>query len=153
MSRLLFALPIIFNYLYRSNIIKTARKDCKETHRVYTLSINPCFKVKVTARRISRTAYKTDHLALLYPLTWSHTDSRTVRIKSLQPISVINLDVVAVATAPGVDAIGDGHCSIGRRQNGCSRWGCNVCAIVVFYLPGERVFSVAKMRCDCEALG
>ena len=75
-----------------------------------------------------------------------------MRIKSLQPVAVINLDVVAVAATPRVDAIGDGHSTGGSRQNRRSRRGGDVGSVMVIDLAGERVFPVSEVGGNCECL-
>ena len=93
---------------------------------------------------------KANHLALLYLLARSYTDGRTMRIKGLQPVAVVDFNVVAVAAAPGVDTVGNGHCA------GCSRQdlgsvGCgDVGTVVVFDFPGKGILPISKGRGDGE---
>ena len=48
----------------------------------------------------------------LHLLTGSYTDGRTVCIQSFQPSAVVDLDVVTVAAAPTVEAVGNGDRTI-----------------------------------------
>ena len=106
----------------------------------------------MVARGISRAAYEAYHLALLYLLARSYTDGRTMRIKGFQPIAMIDLDVVAVAAAPGVNTVGDGHCAGCSRQDLGAVGSCDVSAVMVVDLPSKRIFPIAKGRRDGEGL-
>lgn len=53
----------------------------------------------------------------LHLLTGSYTDGRTVCIQSFQPSAVIDLDVIAVAAAPAVKAIGNSDHAICGGEN------------------------------------
>ena len=48
----------------------------------------------------------------LYLLAGGNADGRTVGVQCFQPATVVDLNVVAVATAPAVKTVGNGNCSV-----------------------------------------
>lgn len=82
----------------------------------------------------------------LHLLTGSYTDGRTVCIQSFQPSAVIDLDVIAVAAAPAVKAIGNSDHAICGGENRRTLGTGNVGAGVGAYLAGDGVHAVTKLR-------
>ena len=67
-------------------------------------------------------------------------------IQCFQPAAVVNFDVVAVAAAPTVKAIGDGNCAVCGGKNRCTFGTGNIGAGVGTDLAGDGVYAIAELR-------
>ena len=98
----------------------------------------------MVAGGIASAAHIADHLALHYLLALRHTDCGTVCIQRVKGAVVADLDVVPIAAAPRVGAVGDGHGAPCRGQYGRTVRRGDVRAAVVAHFPGKRVAAVPK---------
>ena len=89
-----------------------------------------------------------DDLAGFDLLACGHADAGAVRVQRRQSAAVVELDVVAVAAAPTVQRVGDGHGAVGRRQDRGALGHRDVGAAVVADFAGDRVGAVALRRGD-----
>ena len=53
------------------------------------------------------------NLPCLYLLTHCDTDSGTMRIQRSQSTAMVDFDVIAIASTPTVEGVGDGHGAVG----------------------------------------
>ena len=158
----LYAKAVILSVQYANDdlLLKTIQdngsgyrsKAFKETHKVNSLAVYPRLHMKVVACGVSRAAHESDHLALLNLLSRCDADGRAMSVKCFKTIPMVNFDMVAVAPAPGVDAVGDGHGTGGSCQNRRSRRSGDVGSVMVIDLAGERVLPVSEVGGDGECL-
>ena len=73
-------------------------------------------------------------------------DRRAVGIQRFQPAAMVDLDVVTVAAAPTVKAVGNGNCSVRGGENRRTPDTGNVGTGVGADLTGDWVNAVAELR-------
>ena len=86
-----------------------------------------------------------DDLPGLYLLAGGDADAGTMCVQCFQPAAVVDLDVVAVAAAPTVEAVGNGDSSVSGGENRCTLGTGNVSAGVGTDLAGDGVHAVAEL--------
>ena len=87
-----------------------------------------------------------DNLSRLHLLTGGDADGRTVGVQCFQPAAVVDLNVVAVAAAPTVKAVGNSDHAICSGENRCSLGTGNVGAGVEADLAGDGVYAMSELR-------
>ena len=87
-----------------------------------------------------------DNLSGLYLLTGGDAEGRTVGVQSFQSAAVVDLDIVTVAAAPAVKAVGNGDSSICGGKDGCALGASNVGAGVGADFAGDGVYAVSELR-------
>lgn len=90
--------------------------------------------------------YVANDLPGLHLLACGDADGLAVGVEGLQAAAVVELDVVAIAAAPTVHAVGDYDGTIGGGQDGRACGGSNVGAAVVADLAGDGIGAVAERR-------
>ena len=75
------------------------------------------FKMQMRPGRAAGVADVGNDLPGFDLLACGDADAGAVRVQRCQSTAVVELDVVAVAAAPAVQCIGDGHRAVGRRQD------------------------------------
>lgn len=88
------------------------------------------------------------NLPCLYLLTHCDTDSGTMRIQRSQSTAMVDFDVIAIASTPTVEGVGDGHGAVGSGQDRGTLGHGDVGAAVVAGFAGKRVGSIALWRGD-----
>ena len=104
--------------------------------------------MQMRPRRPAGLADVGDDLAGFDLLACRDADARAMRIQRGQPAAVVEFDVVAVAAAPTVEGISDGHGAVGGGQDRGALGHSDVGAAVVAGLAGDRVGAVALRRGD-----
>ena len=82
----------------------------------------------------------------LHLLAGGDADGRTVGVQCFQPAAVVDLDVIAVAAAPAVKAVGNGDGAVCGGENGCALGAGNVGAGVGADLAGDGVYAMSELR-------
>ena len=104
--------------------------------------------MQMCPRRSPRLPHIGDDLAGFDLLACGDVDAGAVRIQRGQTAAVVEFDVVAVAAAPAVEGVGDGHGAIGGGQDRGAFGHGDVGAAVVADFAGDRVGAVALGRGD-----
>ena len=102
--------------------------------------------MQMAACSASGVANVTDDLPGLHLLTGGDADGRAVGIQRFQPAAVVDLDVVAVAAAPVVKAVGNSDHAICGGEDRCSLGTGNVGAGVGADLAGDGVYAMSELR-------
>ena len=108
--------------------------------------------MQMIPRTVPRSTHIADHFALPHPLASCDGNGGTVRVQRLYPASVVQFNVVAIASTPRVGAVGNGHHAGGGRKDGRARRSGDIRTAVVCHLSGEWVFPVTKRRSDRKTL-
>ena len=82
------------------------------------LAIFDDFQMQMVAGGAPGAAHIADDLPGLHLLAGGDADGGAVGIQGLQPAAVVQLDVVAVAAAPAIHAVGDHHRTVCGGKNG-----------------------------------
>lgn len=90
----------------------------------------------------------TNDLPGLNLLTGGDADGRTVGIQCFQPAAVVDLNVIAVAAAPAVKAVGNSDHAISGGKDWCTLGTGDVGARVGTDLTGDGVHAMAELRGD-----
>ena len=101
--------------------------------------------MKVVACDPPGVADVTDDLPCLHRLAGGDADGRAMRIQCFQPAAVVNLNVVAVAAAPTVEAVGNGDGAICGGKDWRTLGAGNVGAGVGTDLAGDGVYAVTEL--------
>lgn len=99
--------------------------------------------MQMRPRRSAGLADIGDDLAGLDLLAHRDADTGAVCVEGGQPTTVVELDVVAIAAAPTVEGIGDGHGAVGSGQDWGAFWYGNIGAAMVAGLASDWVCAVA----------
>ena len=86
-----------------------------------------------------------DNLSGLHLLTSGDADGRTVGVQRFQPAAVVDLNVVTVAAAPTVKAVGSCDGTVCRSKNRRTLGTGNVGAGVGADLAGDGVYAVTEL--------
>ena len=116
----------------------------EKLHRIHTASVDPRFQMQVTACHPPGMSDIADNLPRLYLLTGRHADGRTVGVQRFQSAAVVDLDVVTVAAAPTVKAVGNSDHAICGGEDWRTLGAGNVGAGVGTDLAGDGVNTVGE---------
>ena len=104
------------------------------------------FQMQMVTRNPPGVSDITNDLTRLHLLAGGDANRRTVGVQRFQPAAVVDLDVVAVAAAPTVEAVGNGNSSVRGSKNRRAFVVGNVGAGVGTDLTSDWVNAVAKLR-------
>ena len=102
--------------------------------------------MQMAACNASGMANVTDDLLGLHLLTGGDADGRAVGIQRFQPAAVVDLDVVAVAAAPTVKAVGNGDDAVCGGEDRRTLGAGNVGAGVGADFAGDGVYAMSELR-------
>ena len=114
-------------------------------HCIRTIAVNSYFQMQMAACNASGVANVTDDLPGLHLLTGGNADGRAVGVQRFQPAAVVDLDVVALAAAPNVKAVGNSDHAICGGEDRRTLGAGNVGAGVGTDLAGDGVHTMAKL--------
>ena len=117
----------------------------KERHSVFSSSADPHFQMQVATCSPPGMPDISDNLSGLYLLTGGDADGRTVGVQRFQPTAMVDLDVVAVAAAPVVKAVGNGDGAICGGKDRRTLGAGNVGAGVGADFAGDGVYAMSEL--------
>ena len=115
-------------------------------HCIRTIAVNSHFQMQMVARDSPGMPDISDNLSRLHLLTGGDADGRTVGVQCFQPAAVVDLNVVTVAAAPVVKAVGNGDGAICGGKDWRPLGTGNVGAGVGADFAGDGVYAMSELR-------